>query len=93
MTPLESARAKLNDQSLGSLTTEEMNALLSATEPAETRPSRLTWQLVDQILDITDEFPRDKARPILYDIIAERTTPHIDKVWSDEDLAKISIPG
>lgn len=91
MTPLQSARAKLNDQSLGALTPEEMTALLSATEPAETRSSRLTWHLVDQILDITDEFPRDKSRPILYDIITERTSIHIDKVWGDEEMQKVVI--
>lgn len=91
MTPIESARAKLSDPSLGSLTAEEMAALLSATEPANTRPSRMTWALVDQIIDITNEFPNDKARSVLYDLLTERTSIHIDKAWTDTDLGNIQI--
>lgn len=89
MTPLESARAKLADPNLGSLTPDEMNALIAATEPADTRPSRMIYALVDQIIDITNEFPNDKARPILYDLLAERTSVHIDKTWTDEDFKVI----
>lgn len=91
MTPLQSARAKLNDQSLGALTPEEMTALLSATETVEARPSRMAIDLANQILDITDEFPRDKAHSILVTLLTERTSIHIDKVWGDEEMQKVAI--
>lgn len=89
MNPLDTARAKLNDPSLGASSPDEMKALLEATTPVEKRPSRMIKDLVHQIIDITEEFPRETAMDVLYDLLAERASVHADKIWTDADFAGI----
>jgi hypothetical protein len=54
------------------------------TEPVQSSP----WNaaLIDQILDITEEFPRDKAKQALALLFTDRNVQtSIDKKWDSED--------
>ena len=45
--------------------------------------------LIDQILDITEEFPRDKARQALTILFTEKNVrTSIEKTWDSEDAYK-----
>lgn len=86
---LESARAKLTDASAGALTQDEIQALLSATVPQRTHGT-LMEALAEQILDLTEEYPRDKAKPVLIELLKDKVHIIIEKVWDEgafQDIA------
>ena len=99
MTPLDTGLAKIKAGSFD-LTPEEMTALAVASaaknpvmtpveraEPIQSSP----WNaaLIEQILDITEEFPRDKAKQALTLLFTDKNVrTSIEKTWDNEDAYK-----
>lgn len=89
---LSSARAKLENPDLGALTPEEMTALLAATQEPKRTHGDITENVVEQILDVTAEFPRDKAKSVILALFKEKNASFvIEKTWTDDDFQKISV--
>lgn len=89
MTPLESARAKLNNPELGALTPVEIVALLQASRPEP--KSKMIPAFIEEVLDATLDHNRETARANLAHLFAEKeVTVTITKTWSDEDFNKIA---
>lgn len=96
MTPLETGQAKIASGNFH-LTPEEATALAIASaannpvmvpveKPAPVTTSPANAALIDQILDITEEFPRDKARQALTLLFTEKNVrTSIEKTWDSED--------
>ena len=99
MTPLEAGQAKIAAGNFH-LTPEEATALAVASAaknpvmvpvehgPSIKAPATSPWNdaLIDQIIDITEEFPRDKARQALTILFTEKNVRvSIEKTWDSED--------
>lgn len=92
MTPLESARAKLENPERGALTTQEIVALLQASNV--TPKSKMIPAFIEECLDATIGHDRDQARANLNHLFMDReVTVAIVKTWADTDFNKITSFG
>lgn len=86
MTPLESARAKLQDATLGALTPEESLALYQATINPPRTHGPLTQKVITEI--ITAAQANDPNAAILAVFKTYNLIPTLDKTWDSPDAFK-----
>lgn len=88
MSPLESARSKLLNPELGTLTPTEIAALLTHSQPQ--RASKMIPAFIEEILDATLGYERDTARANLGRLFeSKEVTVATVKTWTDDDFKSI----
>lgn len=83
---LDSARAKLQDPTLGALTLEEMQALYAATQTPKRTHGPLTAKVIDQVLRIvtSTEDTAEAYNKLVALFEKYHMSPSIEQTWGDD---------